>query len=130
MVVIHKEPQFVLLAEKSWRRFACVRDGSLTVTLRSGRAVLLGFRLKWQTDMTTTPRAFLWALPQLGPHVPASVAHDLALELWKAGALTLDEAREIGFTVLDSLPDVGPLSRFFWKAGVWFKDRILRPFGF
>ena len=127
MVIVRKEPQLVLLAEKSWRRFRCFEGGQIDVTLRSGKVVEIVFNTNFVTDMTTTPRPFLWALPQLGPHAPASAAHDRALQLWRSGVITLSEAREVGFTVLDSLKDVDLLSRISWKSGVLFKDCILRP---
>lgn len=127
MVTVVKEPTFQLLSASDWRSFSCVADGAIIVTLRSGRVVSLNFEQGWVTDLTSTPRVLLWALPQLGPHVPASAAHDRALDLYDRGELTLSEAREVGFLVLQDLPSVGPLARFSWRAGVLFNDLILRP---
>ena len=101
----------------------------MVVTLPNSHQIELVFPIGWETDMTTTPRPLLPFLPQLGPHVPASACHDLALELWRCGKLTLNQSRQIGFIVLDSLPGVSGISRFSWKAGVLFKDKILRPLG-
>ena len=126
-VVAEEIPKFEALPDEGWRKFRCSTEGAIAVTLDSGRVVRLAFREGWETDLTSTPRAFLWALPQLGPHVPASAAHDLALQMWREGKLTLREAREVGFSVLRGLPNVDPLSRFSWRLGVLFKDYVLRP---
>jgi len=124
-VNVCRSPEFKLLPDGGWRLFRCVTAGRVEV--RSGDSVIaIVFPVGWETDLTSTPRALLWALPQLGPHAPASAVHDRALDMWKAGEITLKQARQVGVAMLDHLDDVGRLARWSWVLGVTFNDIFLR----
>lgn len=122
MVNIKRIPKFLLLSNEKWREFVCIEEGEIEVTLSSGKVVDLFFKEGWTTDVTTTPRILQSFLPQLGPHAPASVSHDLALEMCGSGEITLKESREVGFKVLEYLEDVDFISYWSWKFGVFVKD--------
>lgn len=109
------EPKFRVVHDGLYNRFSCVEAGRISLG-----GELIDFDFGWTTDFTTGNWFTFIFVPQLGPHVPAALIHDLLLDLGRPRA----EARKWMRTQLRLLENVPWWRRILMPLGIRVYDLV------
>ena len=114
-------PRFEIISNDGmWNRFRCIQEGAVSYLFNEGEGLVV-FPVGWTTDFSSVPWWGRIFLPQLGPHSPAALLHDRALDLgWSR-----KRARRLMVTQLCVLHKVSVFRKWAMHLGVFAFDCAL-----
>lgn len=112
-------PRFELLRnDDMWNMFECIEEGWAVYTDSHKCVISLRFEVGWKTDISSTPSWARSFLSQTGPHSPAALVHDKALEM----GLSRKIARNILKDQLKYLDKMSKFKKMLMITGITLYD--------